>query len=120
MQRLSIARLLRLALIGLTLILAAIAAVGVASLYSSRQTYENTLVNSSQLASSAANLATASVVVESVAGQVHGRPTAAQRQTALAYVAAKQRALALAAGQPPARPRGDQRRQRQPGAQVRR
>jgi signal transduction histidine kinase len=100
MQRLSIARLLRLALIGLTLILAAIAAVGVASLYSSRQTYENTLVNSSQLASSAANLATASVVVESVAGQVHGRPTAAQRQTALAYVAAKQRALALAAGDP--------------------
>ncbi len=56
MQRLSIARLLRLALIGLTLILAAIAAVGVASLYSSRQTYENTLVNSSQLASSAAYL----------------------------------------------------------------
>jgi nitrogen fixation/metabolism regulation signal transduction histidine kinase len=103
MQRLSIARLLRLALIGLTLILAAIAAVGVASLYSSRQTYENTLVNSSQLASSAANLATASVVVESVAAQVHGKPTAAQRQTAIAYDAAKQRALALAAGDPVSR-----------------
>jgi signal transduction histidine kinase/CheY-like chemotaxis protein len=100
MQRLSIARLLRLALIGLTLILAAIAAVGVASLYSSRQSYENTLVNSSQLASSAANLATASVVVETVAAQVHGKPTAAQRATALAYRTAEQRAKSLAAADP--------------------
>jgi signal transduction histidine kinase/ActR/RegA family two-component response regulator len=103
MQRLSIARSLRLALIGLTLILAAIAALGVASLYSSRQSYEDTLLNSSQLASAAANLATASVVVETVAGQVHGTPTAAQRQTALAYRSAERRALALARGDPASR-----------------
>jgi signal transduction histidine kinase/DNA-binding response OmpR family regulator len=100
MQRLSIARLLRLALIGLTVILAAIAAVGVASLYNSRQNYEDTLVNSSQLASSAANLATASVVVESVAANVHGKPTRAERQTAQAYEAAERRALSLAASDP--------------------
>jgi signal transduction histidine kinase/DNA-binding response OmpR family regulator len=100
MQRLSIARSLRLTLIGLTLILAVIAGLGVAGLYSSRQSYENTLINSTELASAAANLATASVVVETVAGQVHGKPTAAQRQTALAYKSAEQRALALARTDP--------------------
>ena len=100
MERLSIARLLRLALIGLTVILAVIAAFGVASLYSSRQDYENTLVDSSQLASAAANLATASVAVESVATGLHGRPTAGERQTALVYRAAERRALALAHGDP--------------------
>jgi signal transduction histidine kinase/CheY-like chemotaxis protein len=100
MQRLSIARSLRLALIGLTVILALIAALGVASLYSSRQSYENTLVSASELASESANLATASVVVETVAGQVHGTPTPAQRQTALAYRATERRALALAAVDP--------------------
>ena len=43
MQRLSIARSLRLALIALTLALAVIAALGVASLYNSRQSYESKL-----------------------------------------------------------------------------
>jgi signal transduction histidine kinase/CheY-like chemotaxis protein len=100
MQRLSIARSLRLALIGLTVILAVIAALGVASLYSSRQNYEDTLVNASELASEAANLATASVVVETVAGQVHGTPTAAQRETAVAYRMTERRALALARSDP--------------------
>jgi signal transduction histidine kinase/DNA-binding response OmpR family regulator len=100
MQRLSIARVLRLALVGLTVTLAVIAAVGVAGLYNARQQYENTLVDSSQLASAAANLATASVVVEEVAANVHGRYSAADRQTAEAYQQAQQRARVLAASDP--------------------
>ncbi len=103
MQRLSIARSVRLTLTALTVILAVIAALGVASLYSSRQTYENTLLNASQLGSAAANLATASVVVETVAGQVRGTPTAAQRRTALAYRTAERQALALARTDPTSR-----------------
>ncbi|HET9074573.1 MAG TPA: ATP-binding protein, partial [Solirubrobacteraceae bacterium] len=98
MQRLSLGRSLRLALIGLTVTLAAIAALGVADLYRARQSYEDTLVTSSQLASAAANLATASVVLETVAAQIHGRPTRAQRETALAYRGAERHALALARG----------------------
>ncbi len=50
MQRLSIARSLRLALLGLTLILAVVAALGVSSLYDARQRYEDTLAQSSALA----------------------------------------------------------------------
>jgi hypothetical protein len=57
MSRLSIGRFLRVALVGLTLVLAAIAALGVSSLYSARQKYENTLVQSSSLSTAAANLA---------------------------------------------------------------
>ncbi len=56
MQRFSIARSLRLALIGLTLVLAAVAALGVSSLYNARQSYENTLSHTSQLATAAATL----------------------------------------------------------------
>ncbi len=56
MQRLSIARSLRLALVALTLVLAAVAVAGVSSLYSARQRYENTLTQSSELSSAAASL----------------------------------------------------------------
>ena len=57
MQRLSIARSLRLALVALTLALAVVAALGTASLYNSRQRYENRLEQTSSLATAAANLA---------------------------------------------------------------
>ena len=43
MQRLPIARSFRLALVGLTVVLAVIAGFGVASLYNSRQRYEDRL-----------------------------------------------------------------------------
>jgi signal transduction histidine kinase/ActR/RegA family two-component response regulator/HAMP domain-containing protein len=56
MQRFSIARSLRLALIGLTLVLALVAALGVASLYSTRQHYEDALNQSSALSVAAAGL----------------------------------------------------------------
>ena len=45
MQRLSIARSLRLALVGLTVALALVAALGIASLYNARQRYEDRLTS---------------------------------------------------------------------------
>ena len=77
MQRLSIARSLRLALVALTLALAAIAALGVASLYNSRQSYENKLEQTSSLATAAANLAGAGIAEEEVLRDARGPQAAA-------------------------------------------
>ena len=60
-MRLSIAGSLRLALTVLTVVLAAVAAGAVISLYSSRQGYERTLVRTSELATAVANLSTAGI-----------------------------------------------------------
>jgi signal transduction histidine kinase/CheY-like chemotaxis protein/HAMP domain-containing protein len=65
MRRLSIARSLRLALIGLTVVLAVVAALGVASLYNARQHYENTLGHTAQLSTAAASLPSAWLDVNS-------------------------------------------------------
>jgi signal transduction histidine kinase/CheY-like chemotaxis protein len=76
-MRLSIARSLRLALTGLTLVLAAVAAGGIASLYSARQHYENMLAHTSQVAIAVANLSSASIaeaeVVRDATGPGAGR-----------------------------------------------
>src|ERR1700757_4649322 len=89
MQRLSIARSLRLALVALTLALAAIAALGVASLYNSRQSYENKLEQTSSLATAAANLAGAGIAEEEVLRDARGpQAAAAGAQVATAYQAA--------------------------------
>jgi signal transduction histidine kinase/CheY-like chemotaxis protein len=82
MQRLSIARSLRAALVGLTLILAVIAALGVASLYSARQDYENTLAQSSSLATAAANLSAAGIAEVEVLRDAGGPNAAAERAEA--------------------------------------
>src|SRR5579862_9129620 len=84
MQRLSIARSLRLALVALTVALALVAALGIASLYNARQRYENRLTQTSSLATAGANLAAA----------------AARRQIAAAYVTAAATATTLARGDP--------------------
>jgi signal transduction histidine kinase len=101
MQRLSIARSLRVALIALTLVLAVIAAVGVAGLYRARQHYENTLIQSSSLATAAANLAAAGVTEEEVLRDAAGpAAAAARRQAAAAYRSAAASAIALARADP--------------------
>ena len=101
MQRLSIARSLRLALVALTLALAAIAALGVASLYNSRQTYENKLEHTSALATAAANLAGAGIAEEEVLRDARGPQAAAARaQVAAAYQSAAQTATNLAHADP--------------------
>lgn len=98
MQRLSIARSFRLALAGLTAVLAVIAAFGLGSLYSSRQHYENTLSATAALSTASANLFSAGVV-EQAALSSHGaafsHPSAAR-----AYAAAARTAQRLAARDP--------------------
>ena len=101
MQRLSIARSLRLALVALTLALAVIAALGVASLYNSRQRYENKLEQTSSLATAAANLAGAGIAEAEVLRDARGPQAAAARaQVAAAYQQATTTATKLAAGDP--------------------
>ncbi len=60
----SIARTLRFALLGLTILLAVIGALGIAALYDARQKYEDTLAEASSLEVAGANLLTASVALE--------------------------------------------------------
>ncbi|MGB9185289.1 MAG: hypothetical protein WCB67_14605, partial [Solirubrobacteraceae bacterium] len=82
-MRLSIARSLRLALTGLTVVLAAVAAGGVVSLYGSRQTYERTLVRTSGLATAVANLSSAGVAEAALLRDPSAAPGAVALRRAL-------------------------------------
>lgn len=102
MQRLSIARSLRLALVALTLALALVAALGIASLYRARQRYENRLIATSALATAGANLAGAGIAEEEVLRDARGPAAAGERsEVAAAYSAAAASASTLARGDPP-------------------
>ncbi|HWF34575.1 MAG TPA: ATP-binding protein [Solirubrobacteraceae bacterium] len=102
MQRFSIARSLRLTLIALTLALAVLAAVGVASLYQARQSYENTLASSSALATAGANLLAAGAVEESALRAPRGTAGNNARRAATAeYASTAHAAATLAAADPP-------------------
>jgi signal transduction histidine kinase/DNA-binding response OmpR family regulator len=102
MQRLSIARSLRLALIVMTLALAVVAALGIAALYNARQRYEDRLTATASLATAGANLAGAGIAEEEVLRDASG-PTAAsaKRQMAASYDRAAATAAELARGDPP-------------------
>jgi signal transduction histidine kinase/CheY-like chemotaxis protein len=101
MKRLSIARSLRLTLMALTLALAALAAVGVASLYQARQHYENTLVGSSDLATAGANLLAAGAVEEEALRAPSGAAgDAARREATADYTDAARTAAGLAGADP--------------------
>src|SRR3954468_23734847 len=63
-RRLSIARSVQLALLGLTIALTAIAGFGVATLYSSRQHYEDQLAHAYEVKAASGKLLAASVVEE--------------------------------------------------------
>src|SRR3954462_15364147 len=63
-RRLSIARSVQLALLGLTIALTAIAGFGVGALYSSRQHYEDQLARAFEVKAAAGKLLAASVVEE--------------------------------------------------------
>src|ERR1700761_4712330 len=82
MGRFSIARSLRLALIGLAIALASVAAVGIASLYSARQRYENVLARSSDLGTAVANLTSAGVVQVQILHDASGPLAGAARTQA--------------------------------------
>jgi signal transduction histidine kinase/HAMP domain-containing protein len=90
--RLSIARSLRVALLGLALVLAVIAGLGVAGLYSARQHYEDRLAAAYGLQASAGRLLAASVVAEA------SRKTAAAPRARQAFKAELATARRLANG----------------------
>jgi signal transduction histidine kinase/ActR/RegA family two-component response regulator len=101
MRHLPIARSLRLALVGLTIVLAVIAALGISSLYAARQHYENTLISSSSLSTAAANLSAAGIVEEEVLRDARGPTAASERTQAQAtYQADAAIARRLATGDP--------------------
>ncbi len=104
MQRLSIARSLRLALVGLTVALALVAAAGVASLYNSRQHYEDKLLESSSLSTAAANLATAGIAEAEILRDARGPGAAAvRRQAQDTYIAAANTVATLSSADPESR-----------------
>src|SRR4051794_19575855 len=96
MRRLSIARLLPLALIGLTLALALLAALAVGALLDARQDYEDGLATSYAGEVAAANLLVASVVEERVVGD---RASSAGERARAERAFARAVADARAAGQ---------------------
>jgi signal transduction histidine kinase/DNA-binding response OmpR family regulator len=98
-RRLSIARSLLLALVGLTLALAAVAALGVASLYAARQTYEDALARSYAGEVTAANILAAGVVEETILRSERGGVSGRRRASA-AFDRAIAAARAAAAGDP--------------------
>jgi signal transduction histidine kinase len=101
MGRFSIARSLRLALIGLAIALASVAAASIASLYSARQRYENVLARSSDLGTAVANLTSAGVVQVQILHDATGPLAAAARaQAARAFVRSAKAATDLAATDP--------------------
>ena len=113
MQRLSIARSLRLALVGLTLALAIVAAFGVATLYKSRQHYEKRLIETSALSTAAANLTSAGVAEDEALRDARGPRSAGQRaQAQVAYLTAARTVSTLAMEDPPEPGAGDRSRSR--------
>ncbi len=101
MQRLSIARSLRLALVAMTLALALVAALGIADLYGARQRYEDRIIETSSLATAGANLAGAGIAEEEVLRDARGAgAAAARRKVAAAYNAAAATATSLARTDP--------------------
>ncbi len=102
MRHQPIARSLRLALITLTLVLALVAALGISSLYASRQSYENTLINTASLSTAAANLAAAGIAEEEVLRDASGPTAASERAQARAtYDSDAAIVTRLSAGDPP-------------------
>ena len=63
-RRRPIARTLRIGLLGLTIVLAAIGAIGLAALYDARQQHENRILETSRLEVAAANMLASAVALE--------------------------------------------------------
>ena len=88
MRRLSFARFFQIALLGLTLALAVIAALGIAALYDARQRYEDRLADTYELQAAGARLLAAGVVAEAAQRTPDTPAARAQRRQAAAAVAA--------------------------------
>src|SRR2546423_11590644 len=105
MRRLSFARSFQIALLGLTLALALIAALGIAALYDARQRYEDRLAATYELQASGARLLAAGVVAEAARPTPNTPVARDQRPQAEAAVAAAgDQGRPLPAGRTPHRP----------------
>jgi signal transduction histidine kinase/DNA-binding NarL/FixJ family response regulator len=89
-------RAIRLALVGLTLAFAAIAAISIGNLYSARQTYEDELARAYALEASSARMLAAGVVEEVALRQRGPNASELRRQSAEAFDAEAAHALELA------------------------
>jgi signal transduction histidine kinase/CheY-like chemotaxis protein len=98
--RLPLARALVLTLVGLTLALAVIAALGIGGLYAERQDYEDALARSYELEATAARLQAAGVVEEGALARTDGASPAARRISRAAFSSRARQALRLATGDP--------------------
>ena len=95
---LSIARTLRVALLGLTVALAIIGSLGVAALYDSRQEYEDALSQTSALEVSAANLLSSAIALEANLERARSQETARfVQEAALSFDRTADRVRRLAA-----------------------
>jgi signal transduction histidine kinase/DNA-binding response OmpR family regulator/HAMP domain-containing protein len=109
-RRLSLAPTLTLALVGLTLVLALIAGVGIGSIYSARQSYENSLARAYELEASSSRLLAAGVIEEAAFRRRDRGAPAARREA--------RRAFDFQAGQAAALARGDAASRRLVGARL--
>ena len=96
MRRLSLARSLRLALLGVTLALTAVAGTGVASLYNARQKYEDRLANAYSLEASAGRLLAAGVIEEAILRSARPTDAATRERARQAFQVVAQEAQRLA------------------------
>jgi signal transduction histidine kinase/DNA-binding response OmpR family regulator/HAMP domain-containing protein len=100
MRRLSLARSLRLALLGVTLALTAVAGIGVASLYNARQRYEDRLASAYGLEASAGRLLAAGVIEEAILRSARPTDAATKERAQQAFEVVAQEARRLAQADP--------------------
>lgn len=98
--RLPLASTLTLALLGLTLVLALVAALGIGNLYEARQDYEDALARTYELESSSSRLLAAGVIEETSFRERGAGARGARRRAASAFDAVAEQALALARTDP--------------------
>ena len=96
LERLSLGRTIWLSLIGLTLVLGVIAALGIGNLYSARQDYEDELARAYELESTASAMLAAGVVEEAALRERGADAAESRRRAAAGFDAEARRALSLA------------------------
>ena len=100
LTRLPLAPTLTIALVGLTLVLALIAAVAIGNLYSARQEYENTLARSYEVEAASARLLAAGVIEETALVATGPGARAARQRARSTFGDAARATLRLAQGDP--------------------
>jgi signal transduction histidine kinase/CheY-like chemotaxis protein/HAMP domain-containing protein len=98
LKRLPLGRTIGVALLGLTLLLAVIAAVAIGNLYDARQRYEDTLARTYELEGSSARLLAAGVLEEVTLRQRGQGAARVRRRAGAGFDAEAARALSLARG----------------------